>query len=117
MNAHTILHDLFMPAGLTITNRDWYIKEDGTFSFHAALVLSNNDRLTMIKGAMHSSFTTRADSPQKAVEQLLEMVTTEKIWVGPYNNYHLVMEWDAKLTRFNTRPLSEEESCEMNCPL
>ena len=112
MNGYEILHEHLKPAGLTVGKREWYALEDGTFSFHGTIESLQGEKLTRIQVASHTEFKAREDSPQKVMAGLFQIVTSEKIWVGNYNDYHSVIEW--KDGGFVTRELTKKEKLEHN---
>jgi hypothetical protein len=114
MNAYQILHQYFNPVGLCISKRDWYIKEDGTFSFHGIIDSLQGGVPTCIKGASHTIFMASANSPEEVVNQLFEMAKTNKLWFGSYNDYDSAIEWDTRTESFTSRDLTEEEQLRMN---
>lgn len=117
MNAYEILHKYFLPAGLALVKREWYPKKDGSISFHATLQSVAQGQLTRINGTIHADLTVHGDTPDEVVEKLFVITKTEKMWLGPYSNYHSIIEWYAPRQQFIIRELTKEENLRKNSVL
>jgi len=112
MNAHEIVQQHFLPAGLVITNREWNIREDGSFSFKGSLKFYTEGSLTQITGATHQQIEARANSPLGIITKLFTLAKSNKMFLGDYGSYHSIIEWSEENKKFITRTLTEAEKSE-----
>lgn len=75
---------------------------------------SSNDDPTVNNGAMYSGVGAEGSSPDEVVNKIWQIVSTQKLFIGSYSNYHMVVEWQAKDKKFVKRPLTQSEEFQVN---
>jgi hypothetical protein len=112
---------LLKDVDLHIFNRNWRIDTDEKLILNASIEGVTGaiaGKPNIIDGVNSKSVHVfDGKSAKDVIDRLWQMATTNKLFIGTYNNYTELVQWDSINNKFVRRPLTKEELLGMNCPI